>query len=104
MAYGPSVDWWALGVLLYEMLLGYAPFDAENEDSLFEAILTQEVTYEKWLSSEAEDILKAVSPPDHQDARRDTSACNSNYTTLNYIIPPLIIYVCPAIQSDLQQK
>ncbi|XP_048841469.1 protein kinase C eta type-like [Brienomyrus brachyistius] len=68
MSYGPSVDWWALGVLLYEMLLGYAPFDAENEDSLFEAILTEEITYEKWLSIEAEDILKALltKNPDHR--------------------------------------
>lgn len=61
MLYGPSVDWWALGVLLYEMLSGHAPFEAENEDDLFESILNEEVLYASWLSTEAVNILKAVS-------------------------------------------
>lgn len=61
MLYGPSVDWWALGVLLYEMLAGHAPFEAENEDDLFESILNEEIVYASWLSTEAVNILKAVS-------------------------------------------
>lgn len=63
MLYGPSVDWWALGVLLYEMLSGHAPFEAENEDDLFEAILNEEIIYASWLSASAVDILKGVSCP-----------------------------------------
>ncbi|KAL0969039.1 hypothetical protein UPYG_G00221880 [Umbra pygmaea] len=59
MLYGSSVDWWALGVLLYEMLSGHAPFEAENEDDLFEAILNEEIIYASWLSSDAVSILKA---------------------------------------------
>uniref|UniRef100_A0A7N8WX45 Protein kinase C n=1 Tax=Mastacembelus armatus TaxID=205130 RepID=A0A7N8WX45_9TELE len=59
MLYGPSVDWWALGVLLYEMLSGHAPFEAENEDDLFESILKEDVVYASWLSTEAVNILKA---------------------------------------------
>lgn len=62
MLYGPSVDWWALGVLLYEMLSGHAPFEAENEDDLFESILNEDVVYASWLSKEALNILQAVSP------------------------------------------
>ena len=60
MLYGPSVDWWALGVLLYEMLSGHAPFEAENEDDLFEAILNEEITYAPWLSKDAVNILQEV--------------------------------------------
>ncbi|XP_046728986.1 protein kinase C eta type isoform X1 [Silurus meridionalis] len=60
MLYGPSVDWWALGVLLYEMLSGHAPFEAENEDDLFECILNEEIVLASWLSTNAEDILKAL--------------------------------------------
>ncbi|KAK7133236.1 hypothetical protein R3I94_015189 [Phoxinus phoxinus] len=58
--YGVSVDWWALGVLLYEMLSGHAPFEAETEDELFECILKEEIIYSSWLSNEAEDILRGL--------------------------------------------
>ena len=63
--YGASVDWWALGVLMYEMMAGQPPFEADNEDELFEAILHDEVLYPVWLSREANSILRGVSqtPP-----------------------------------------
>uniref|UniRef100_A0A7N5ZUH0 Protein kinase C n=1 Tax=Anabas testudineus TaxID=64144 RepID=A0A7N5ZUH0_ANATE len=57
--YGPSVDWWALGVLMYEMMAGQPPFEADNEDDLFESILHDDVLYPVWLSKEAVSILKA---------------------------------------------
>lgn len=58
--YGPSVDWWALGVLMYEMMAGQPPFEADNEDDLFEAILRDDVLYPVWLSREAVSILKGT--------------------------------------------
>lgn len=61
LEYGPSVDWWALGVLMYEMMAGQPPFEADNEDDLFESILHDDVLYPVWLSKEAVSILKAVS-------------------------------------------
>uniref|UniRef100_A0A672QCA5 Protein kinase C n=1 Tax=Sinocyclocheilus grahami TaxID=75366 RepID=A0A672QCA5_SINGR len=60
LEYGPSVDWWALGVLMYEMMAGQPPFEADNEDDLFESILHDDVLYPVWLSKEAVSILKAV--------------------------------------------
>lgn len=56
------MDWWALGVLMYEMMAGQPPFEADNEDDLFESILHDDVLYPVWLSKEAVSILKAVSP------------------------------------------
>lgn len=61
--YGRSVDWWAYGVLLYEMLVGQPPFDGEDEEELFAAITDQNVSYPKSLSKEAKEICKGVSCP-----------------------------------------
>ncbi|GAB6022096.1 Calcium-independent protein kinase C [Chamberlinius hualienensis] len=58
LEYGPSVDWWALGVLMYEMMAGQPPFEADNEDDLFDSILHDDVLYPVWLSKEACAILK----------------------------------------------
>ncbi|CAN0255479.1 unnamed protein product [Lampetra fluviatilis] len=59
LEYGPSVDWWAMGVLVYEMVVGQPPFEADNEDDLFDSILHDEVAFPMWLSTQAVDILKA---------------------------------------------
>jgi len=59
-SYGKSVDWWAYGVLLYEMLVGQPPFDGEDEEELFAAITDQTVTYPKSISKEAKDICKGL--------------------------------------------
>lgn len=59
--YGKSVDWWAYGVLLYEMLVGQPPFDGEDEEELFASITDHNVSYPKGLSKESKDACKGVS-------------------------------------------
>ncbi|XP_054717175.1 protein kinase C, brain isozyme-like [Uloborus diversus] len=58
--YGKSVDWWAYGVLLYEMLVGQPPFDGEDEEELFANITEHNINYPKSLSKESKEILKGL--------------------------------------------
>ncbi|KAL3318594.1 hypothetical protein Ciccas_002740 [Cichlidogyrus casuarinus] len=55
--YGFSVDWWALGVLMYEMMAGAPPFEGDTEQDLFNAISYEEVSYPPNLQPDAVDIL-----------------------------------------------
>ena len=52
---------------MYEMMAGQPPFEADDEDSLFESILRDEVLYPVWLSKEAVHILKSVGHLDERD-------------------------------------
>lgn len=61
-AYAYSVDWWSLGVMMYEMLCDCLPFNGKNDDKIFEAIKSQNVTYpnDVRLSGEARAILDGL--------------------------------------------
>ena len=48
---------------MYEMMAGQPPFEADNEDDLFESILHDDVLYPVWLSKEAVSVLKGVNLP-----------------------------------------
>ena len=54
---GRAVDWWGVGVVLYEMVVGRLPFYNRDHDILFELILMEEVRFPKTLSAEAKDLL-----------------------------------------------
>lgn len=42
--YGKPVDWWAMGVILYEFLVGCAPFFGDTPEELFGQVISGEYT------------------------------------------------------------
>ncbi|KAI8087376.1 hypothetical protein BDF21DRAFT_358843 [Thamnidium elegans] len=58
--YGRAVDWWAYGVLIYEMLLGQSPFRGEDEDEIFDAILEDDILYPINMSSDSISICQQL--------------------------------------------
>lgn len=58
--YGSAVDWWAFGVLMYEMLLGQSPFRGDDEDEIFDAILEDEPLYPITMPRDAVSVLQKV--------------------------------------------
>ncbi|GAA5886492.1 hypothetical protein JCM16303_001429 [Sporobolomyces ruberrimus] len=58
--YGRAVDWWAFGVLIYEMLLGQSPFRGDDEDEIFDAILEDEPLYPIHMPKDSVSILQKL--------------------------------------------
>ncbi|GFZ18109.1 calcium-dependent protein kinase 34 [Actinidia rufa] len=62
--YGPEVDIWSIGVMLYILLCGVPPFWAESEHGIFNAILCGHVefTSDPWpsLSTGAKDLVRKM--------------------------------------------
>ncbi|KAK1339538.1 hypothetical protein QTO34_020221 [Cnephaeus nilssonii] len=58
--YGRAVDWWGLGVVMYEMLCGRLPFYNQDHEKLFELILMEEIRFPRTLSPEAKALLSGL--------------------------------------------
>ncbi|CAF1023271.1 unnamed protein product [Rotaria sp. Silwood1] len=56
--YNKAVDWWALGVLAYEMSAGYPPFFADQPIQIYEKIVSGKVRFPSHFSSDLKDILR----------------------------------------------
>ncbi|KAF4793077.1 hypothetical protein TURU_114662 [Turdus rufiventris] len=56
-SYTRAVDWWGLGVLIYEML---SPFPGDDEEEVFDSIVNDEVRYPRFLSTEAISIMRRL--------------------------------------------
>ena len=58
--HGKGVDWWALGILIYEMLAGYPPFYDENPFGIYQKILAGKVEFPRHFDVHAKDLVKKL--------------------------------------------
>ncbi|CAC5381551.1 PKA [Mytilus coruscus] len=58
--YNKAVDWWALGVLVYEMAAGYPPFFADQPIQIYEKIVSGKVRFPSHFSSDLKDLLRSL--------------------------------------------
>ncbi|XP_028299721.1 microtubule-associated serine/threonine-protein kinase 2, partial [Gouania willdenowi] len=61
--YGKPVDWWAMGVILYEFLVGCPPFFGDTPEELFGQVISDEIVWpeeEEALPLEAQDLISKL--------------------------------------------
>uniref|UniRef100_A0A8C2L6V4 V-akt murine thymoma viral oncogene homolog 1 n=1 Tax=Cyprinus carpio TaxID=7962 RepID=A0A8C2L6V4_CYPCA len=58
--YGRAVDWWGLGVVMYEMMCGRLPFYNQDHERLFELILMEDIRFPRTLAPDAKSLLSGL--------------------------------------------
>lgn len=86
--YDKKVDWWSMGVIMFECLVGYAPFHANDPLATCRKI----VRYERYfkipadikLTKQAVDLMKALVCPAHRRIGWDKIKAHSWFKKINW--------------------
>ncbi|KAF9240650.1 kinase-like domain-containing protein [Melanogaster broomeanus] len=102
--YGKECDWWSLGSIMFECLVGYAPFCSENPSDTYKKII-EWPTYlyfpdEVHLSREAEHLIRSMMTWANQrlgvnEIKGHPFFYGADWENLRYIAPPFV----PALSS-----
>jgi serine/threonine protein kinase len=65
--YTSAVDWWALGMIIFEMISGNPPFEADMEPVLYEEILYEDIIFPVTMSK---NVQKIISDLAHKDLKK----------------------------------
>jgi len=58
--HGKPVDWWTLGILTYEMIVGQPPFCDEEPMGIYQKILAGKVYFPKYFDTNAKGLVKKL--------------------------------------------
>ena len=103
--YGPEIDWWSLGVIFYEMLVGYVPFCSKNSKEACYKV----INWKKYLkipsdisiTIEAEDLIfKMINSPSDRLGKNGAEEIKSHpffygykWDNIKNIKPPFIPFL-----------
>jgi serine/threonine protein kinase len=59
-AYNASLDWWSLGVIVFQMLFGIVPFDHRNVNHLYQMIVEAEIAFPPGASEPAVSLISGL--------------------------------------------
>eukprot|EP00929_Paragymnodinium_shiwhaense_P049960 TRINITY_DN2518_c0_g1_i2.p1 TRINITY_DN2518_c0_g1~~TRINITY_DN2518_c0_g1_i2.p1 ORF type:complete len:325 (+),score=92.55 TRINITY_DN2518_c0_g1_i2:140-1114(+) len=62
--HGKPVDWWTLGILIYEMIVGQPPFCDEDPMGIYQKILAGKVYFPKYFDKNAKALVKKLNTAD----------------------------------------
>lgn len=97
--HGSGVDWWALGVCLYEFMTGIPPFNDETPQAVFQNILNRDIPWpegEELLSHEAVSAIESIltvdpnARPNGADVRKMSLFRNIDWENLLNQEPPFV--------------
>jgi len=64
VGYGKSVDWWALGILIFEMLSGYPPFYDNEPVGIYKKIIAGIIEFPRFFDVKAKDLIRKLLNPE----------------------------------------
>lgn len=56
--HGRAVDWWTLGILIYEMIVGYPPFFDEDVMLIYQKVLAGKILFPRGFDKDAKSLVK----------------------------------------------
>ncbi len=66
--HGKAVDWYTLGVFIYEMMVGRCPFMHEDPYEIFKMIISQKIRFPRDFDKRAKSIIRHLT--DHDLSKR----------------------------------
>lgn len=58
--HGKGADWWAFGILIFEMIAGYPPFYGDSPAEIYSKILSGKLSFPEYFDPIAKDLVKRL--------------------------------------------